>query len=357
MNIKCDVIRDLLPLYMDDLVSEETKRLVDEHLEQCEDCRKYLDELKGSEEQPVSREFAGELEPLKKIKRKALVNRVALLILALIIAAAGIGVIAYIIGPSESQKIQDNVAYTVHEGYELDESDCDDRGAVYKRETDENIETLSIYYPYPGETSIEGEKVELGEGWEGGMYAYADDDDHSSFNHIDGVLRYEDDYFEVDYLCQVKDRGYYYDSCSPKQQEEVVEFMRTFEHKDPPPAEGNVFQRIFNNLGFGGIIFGVVFLLVFIGVPLGASIGGLMGGGKDDFKYEREEKEMKTDNGPVSSKDLHKEMNIERKNRGDGELPAINTVTGVSTNNLARRDKSWSSVPDFFIKLIRGKHK
>ena len=43
----------------------------------------------------------------------------ALLILALIIAAAGVGVIAYVIGPNESQKIQDNVAYTVPEGYEV----------------------------------------------------------------------------------------------------------------------------------------------------------------------------------------------------------------------------------------------
>ena len=355
MNIKCDVIRDLLPLYMDDLVSEETKRLVEEHLEQCEDCRKYLEELKTSEEQAVSREFAGELEPLRKIKRKALVNRIALLILALIIAAAGIGIIAYIIGPSESQKIQDNVAYTVPEGYEVDYT-YEDREVMYKREKDGKVESLCVYYAYPGERAVEDEKVELSKGWEGSIFV-DDDEDHSSANRMYGVLRYEGDTFEVEYTCQIKDKGYYYDSCSPEQREEFIDFMRTFEHKDPPPVEGNVFQRILNNLGLGGIIVGIVFMLVFIGVPLGASIGGLMGGGKDDFKYERKDKETKTDNGPVSSSDLHNEMNIERENRGEGSLPPINTVAGVSTNNLARKDKSWSSVPDFFIKLIRGKHK
>lgn len=353
MNIKCDVIRDLLPLYMDDLVSEETKRLVEEHLEQCEDCRKYLEEMKASEEQLMPKEFAGELEPLKKIKRKALVNRIALLIFALLIAAAGIGVITYIIGPTESTKLEDNVSYTVPDGYELEGYYYDDEEAVYKREKDGNVETLKIDFMYPGETTVDGEKVELGKGWDATVYLY--DWDNTSTNSIVGTLRYDDDIFQVEYVCQVKDKGYFYDSCSPEQKEEVLKFMSTFEHKDAPMVEGNVFQRTFKRLGPGGIIVGIVFMLIFIGVPLGASIGGLMGGGKDDFKYERKDKETKTDNGPVSSSDLHNEMNIERENRGEGSLPPINTVAGVSTNNLARKDKSWSSVPDFFIKLIRRK--
>ena len=33
--MKCEVIRDLLPLYSDGVCSEESRRLTEEHLAQC----------------------------------------------------------------------------------------------------------------------------------------------------------------------------------------------------------------------------------------------------------------------------------------------------------------------------------
>lgn len=42
----CNVIRDLLPLYQDEAVSEETKKVIEEHLESCEDCRRFYDEMR-----------------------------------------------------------------------------------------------------------------------------------------------------------------------------------------------------------------------------------------------------------------------------------------------------------------------
>ena len=47
----------------------------------------------------------------------------------------------------------------------------------------------------------------------------------------------------------------------------------------------------------------------------------------------------------------------ERKRHGKSGIEAINTYGGVSTNNLARKDKSWNSVPDFFIKMKKNKDK
>ena len=37
--MKCNVISDLIPLYVDDCCSEESSKLVKEHLEGCESCR------------------------------------------------------------------------------------------------------------------------------------------------------------------------------------------------------------------------------------------------------------------------------------------------------------------------------
>lgn len=42
----CDTIRDLLPLYAEDLTSEDSRKLVEEHLAECENCRRELAALR-----------------------------------------------------------------------------------------------------------------------------------------------------------------------------------------------------------------------------------------------------------------------------------------------------------------------
>lgn len=46
MKINCDVIRDLLPLYAEDLASSGSRTMVDDHLQICESCRQELQLLK-----------------------------------------------------------------------------------------------------------------------------------------------------------------------------------------------------------------------------------------------------------------------------------------------------------------------
>ena len=43
MKMDCNVIKDLLPLYVDNCCSEESTKLVKEHLSVCESCRKEHD--------------------------------------------------------------------------------------------------------------------------------------------------------------------------------------------------------------------------------------------------------------------------------------------------------------------------
>lgn len=50
MNDKCDVIQDLLPLYLDEDLRVGTKRFIDEHLKSCPECRKlWEDSLEGEQ--------------------------------------------------------------------------------------------------------------------------------------------------------------------------------------------------------------------------------------------------------------------------------------------------------------------
>lgn len=53
MKISCDIIRDLLPLYAEDLVSEDSRKLVDEHLCDCDSCMRQYGQLKKAAELPI----------------------------------------------------------------------------------------------------------------------------------------------------------------------------------------------------------------------------------------------------------------------------------------------------------------
>lgn len=46
MKISCDIIKDLLPLYVDGACSDESVNLVEEHLKECSDCTNELSRLK-----------------------------------------------------------------------------------------------------------------------------------------------------------------------------------------------------------------------------------------------------------------------------------------------------------------------
>lgn len=115
MKITCDVIQDLMPSYIDGILSEDSKVLVEEHMGTCQECRKMLEIMKeeqrkeqvrikpsaastaergaGETENTESNANAGSVAVLKKIRKKLLVRRVltaaVAVILTLIAAAAG----------------------------------------------------------------------------------------------------------------------------------------------------------------------------------------------------------------------------------------------------------------------------
>ena len=49
MNTSCDIIRDVLPLYVDDACSEASRDMIDAHLKECPECAAYLEEIRSSE--------------------------------------------------------------------------------------------------------------------------------------------------------------------------------------------------------------------------------------------------------------------------------------------------------------------
>ncbi|MCR5708648.1 MAG: zf-HC2 domain-containing protein [Ruminococcus sp.] len=82
--MKCEIIRDLLPVYCDGLASEETRAEVDRHVAECDDCRERLRLIREA----VPDVPEPDIQPMKKIKRSLRLR------LALVIGMVCLGLLA-----------------------------------------------------------------------------------------------------------------------------------------------------------------------------------------------------------------------------------------------------------------------
>ena len=95
MDKTCSIVQDLLPLYEEDMLREETKEFVDGHLAQCAACRAELDALKADvKPAPVSAQPLRDLK--RQLRRKKLTAVLLAVALALTLATAGF---AYVTAP------------------------------------------------------------------------------------------------------------------------------------------------------------------------------------------------------------------------------------------------------------------
>lgn len=74
MKTECSIVRDLLPLYLENMVSAETAQYVGDHLEQCPECKAELTALKEggqfAEIGMLSPPNNEEIKPFKKLMKR-----------------------------------------------------------------------------------------------------------------------------------------------------------------------------------------------------------------------------------------------------------------------------------------------
>ena len=73
MKTDCEVIRDLLPLYADDVCSEGSRNMIEEHLKDCSECSAMLEKLRTDEIEEGLREEKDQVieYQAKKFKRRS----------------------------------------------------------------------------------------------------------------------------------------------------------------------------------------------------------------------------------------------------------------------------------------------
>ena len=70
MKISCNVIKDLLPLYVEEIATPDTRIVVEEHISSCETCKSELDKLRKSSGVPIDSDIIILKEIQHKMRKK-----------------------------------------------------------------------------------------------------------------------------------------------------------------------------------------------------------------------------------------------------------------------------------------------
>ena len=114
MKNECSIVCDLLPLYAEDMVSEDTAEFVKEHLGNCPTCRAELEKLRKPV-QPVAAQHVPDIdaEPLKRLKKVLLMEKVqAILCTAAVLLALMLSGLSFLTAPEYFAYSQELVTVT-----------------------------------------------------------------------------------------------------------------------------------------------------------------------------------------------------------------------------------------------------
>lgn len=123
MRNECNMIKDILPLYIEDMVSDDTAEFVKEHLEKCDACRTELENMKnpGKLEPAVTNTQEDGSAPFRALKRRWNKRNLIVISTTVLITALAVLLGSYFIGSGFSKRTDVVLAdYSVSEdGTEL----------------------------------------------------------------------------------------------------------------------------------------------------------------------------------------------------------------------------------------------
>ena len=149
MKNECSIIRDILPLYVENMVSEDTSEFVKEHLESCPACRAELEKLREPVEVQTEPQPDMDAAPLKRLKKALLMKKVqTILCTAAVLLALTATPLVW-----ASRQEEANGAVTLSFGnevtnYKLQQiADPDDRNTVYHLEVWTSVWDRAFHRP------------------------------------------------------------------------------------------------------------------------------------------------------------------------------------------------------------------
>lgn len=142
MKRECNIVRDLLPLYIENMASDETREFVEAHLSKCTECNAFYFEMTNKGEENIDDlEVQNKILPLqivkKKLIKKIVISVISVILSVAILIVAGVGVYEYV----DKQNKTAEIDYGESEWYSLE-----DRKAVIDMIFNQYINSLDFGY-------------------------------------------------------------------------------------------------------------------------------------------------------------------------------------------------------------------
>lgn len=158
----CKIVEDLLPAYIDSLLSEESKTFVEEHLKTCETCQKSYQGMTST----IQKEEIQNTENIKIIKKYKRKIKILKVLVALFILA----ILVFFLSHISSQYLIVKNALVRNVNYS---NACGNfRMEEYEESIEKNSEHVTTYFAENKMKKVKGNEVL--EYWEGNEHYYID---------------------------------------------------------------------------------------------------------------------------------------------------------------------------------------
>lgn len=91
--MNCNIIKDLLPSYIDAICSEDTTAAVEEHIESCEECKHYMNMMQLPVSHIIETDVEAAKEPFKLINKKRRLQVITAILMTFMITIIGYQVV------------------------------------------------------------------------------------------------------------------------------------------------------------------------------------------------------------------------------------------------------------------------
>ena len=82
-EMNCNIANDLIPLYVDNVLSEDSKELLENHISDCVHCKEILERMQSH----IVIAEDKDIKPFKRIRKKLLIRMIIIVFLLIVIAA------------------------------------------------------------------------------------------------------------------------------------------------------------------------------------------------------------------------------------------------------------------------------
>lgn len=170
MTYPCGIIRDLLPLYIDDVCNEESKQAVENHLSECEKCRNYYNSMKSTEgfvakenDNSEDMKMANNLKNVKSKINKKIRNIVLGAVAAMVFVVVGVTLL-FNVALKEVSPDDVIVSANVYSFEELIENSASnvpnsESVTIYSDDSD-NSQKIEVRIPEIGEITVTEDTIE-----------------------------------------------------------------------------------------------------------------------------------------------------------------------------------------------------